>query len=82
MKNNVIQVDFVNRKRKGLIPILWVKSDNFEGYITNNAYRDLLMSMSTGDYNTHIKETRWFKTAEIEELIEYNQITFDLTRGE
>jgi len=81
MKANAIQIiDFVSRKKKTLIPILWVESDNFEGFITNQAYRDLTLEMSSGDYGSHIKETRWFEKAEYEKLIAANQITFCLNK--
>lgn len=79
-KTNIIQVDFMKRKTRNLVPILWVESDNFEGFITNQAYRDLTLEMSSGDYGSHIKETRWVEKAEYEKLIAANQITFCLNK--
>jgi len=61
-----------------LIPLLFVKSDNFEGLITESAYHDLTLEMSSGDFGSHSKERRWFTKSQFKSLQAKGQITFSL----
>ena len=54
-----------------------VKSDNFEGLITKDAYKELTLQMSTGDFHAHTKRIveveDWENVTTIEDLFENDE---------
>lgn len=34
-------------------PLVYVVSDNFDSYLTQRAYKEVRLQMSTGDFHTH-----------------------------
>ncbi len=37
-----------------LFPVILLMSDNFNGYLTKEAYNEVRLQMSTGDFHMHI----------------------------
>jgi hypothetical protein len=56
------------------ITVMFVRSDNYNGMMTFEAYAEFRLQMSTGDFHTHTHEVI---TAWVDELLAGNVLTLE-----